>query len=199
MNQNQKYPTSPSHLFSVIFLLITARCNKALRTASWLVVAICPRCLTRRLFPSTSINIISCLSSQLFLNLLARDRLCCPQEVLPPDQCFVRLDRPSPFPLDAVCCAPPGWIWRGSWQRLSATGRARPLLITVGGHGARSVIAASVILRWWGQRAMGCRIPAGFVGEVYLIPGHSCWKSGWFLENRGLMAFMDCLDRRCAI
>jgi hypothetical protein len=66
-----------------------------------------PRCLTIRVLPLISTNLITCLVSLLLQNLLAWDLLCRPRDVLPPDP-LVRLEiELLPLPLDTACCAPP--------------------------------------------------------------------------------------------
>jgi hypothetical protein len=66
-----------------------------------------PHCLTIRVSPLISTNLITCLVSLLLQNLLARDLLCWLRDVLSPDP-LVRLEIESlPLPLDAVRCAPP--------------------------------------------------------------------------------------------
>jgi hypothetical protein len=66
-----------------------------------------PRCLTIRVSPLISTNLITCLVSLLLQNLLAWDLLCRLRDVLSPDP-LVRLEiELLPLPLDAACCAPP--------------------------------------------------------------------------------------------
>jgi hypothetical protein len=66
-----------------------------------------PRRLTVNVSPLISTNLITCLVSLLLRNLLARDLLCRPRDVLPPDP-LVRLEIESlPLLLDAARCAPP--------------------------------------------------------------------------------------------
>jgi hypothetical protein len=68
---------------------------------------ICPLCRTVLVSPFTSTNFTTRLNLLFFLKLLARDLLCRPREVFPPDP-FVHLKiGPFPPPLDAARCAPP--------------------------------------------------------------------------------------------
>jgi hypothetical protein len=86
---------------------LLARADKASRIEAWFVVFIRPRRLIVRVSPLTSTNLITCLVSLLLRNSLARDLLCRPREVLPPDPLVRREIGSLPLPLDAARCAPP--------------------------------------------------------------------------------------------